>query len=180
MSILHRYAITKETYRLRFRKARKEANESLRELRIRLSDLVNKWTAQADRAGVLDLLVLEQLINAMPDDVQLHVKERQPASSEEAATIGDAFIEARSNHNASWPRRKCEHCGRTNHTTAACWSELASHPARTSPESDRDAAARAPGAAAHSLEWLRARRVWSCGRPRRSPQPVPASTTTPS
>ena len=40
--ILHRYAITPETYRIRFRKARRDREENLREFRLRLSDLAGK------------------------------------------------------------------------------------------------------------------------------------------
>ena len=173
-SILHRYAITPETYRIRLRKARSDREESLREFRLRLSDLAGKWTANTDRDHLFDIMLMEQLIETMPEDVQRHVRERQPTSSEETAKIGDAFMEARANHKpSSTLNHRCSNCGRSNHATSDCWQRTSlpdsyRESGMTSPRSldrDRDQSRAPPTpharAAQLAIAKQRTRIVWS-------------------
>ena len=61
-AILHRYDIGDETYRQRFRTARRKDNEAYVELATRLLDLAKKWLTDCDTADkVIEKLVLEQL-----------------------------------------------------------------------------------------------------------------------
>ena len=103
-AILHRYAINTETHRSRLRTATLTDGETNVELVTRLTDLARKWTASATSIeAVLDLLVLEQLSNTLPRDVQLHVRERQPRNARDAATMADAFLAARKQSSSLLP-----------------------------------------------------------------------------
>ena len=42
-----------------------------------------------------DLVVLEQLINALPEEIRDWVKERKPKTSEEASQLADDYVQAR-------------------------------------------------------------------------------------
>ena len=44
---------------------------------------------------VKDLIVMEQLVNMLPMDVQIFVTERKPKSSAEAAKLADDYWQAR-------------------------------------------------------------------------------------
>ena len=58
--ILRRYDIRGETYRRRFRSARRGPNETFCELKIRLDDLMGKWSKECTTVEVLkDLFVME-------------------------------------------------------------------------------------------------------------------------
>ncbi len=59
-TILRRYNVNEETYRQRFCMASMKTEETTRELRVRLEDLVKKWTKDCDTVEKLqDVIVLE-------------------------------------------------------------------------------------------------------------------------
>ena len=47
------------------------------------------------RAEVVDMVILEQFLKTFPDNVRGFVRERSPASSEEAAKLADDYLLAR-------------------------------------------------------------------------------------
>ena len=70
-AILRRYDIAEDSYRQRFRAARLRPGESNRELVARL-DLASKWMKGCTSVEELkDMVILEQLVNTLPDDGQL-------------------------------------------------------------------------------------------------------------
>ncbi len=84
-AVLKRYDINEESYRQRFRSIVKRAGQTNRELVARLSDLAGKWTQGCTSLEELkDLVVLEQLVNTLPEDVRIWVRERKPETSEKA------------------------------------------------------------------------------------------------
>ena len=88
--ILLRYDVTEERYRQRFRSARRKDGETNMELVTRLGDLANRWLKACDTAEeVKDAVVLEQLLNSLPDDVRVFVRERKPKTSAEAGKLAD-------------------------------------------------------------------------------------------
>ena len=145
-AILHRYAINTETYRSRFRTATLTDGETNVELVTRLTDLARKWTASATSIeAVLDLLVLEQLTNTLPRDVQLHVRERQPRTARDAATMADAFVTARKqpsslppSSSSSQPRSTCSFCGKPGHTQSDCFAFARARSRNSPPQSRTD------------------------------------------
>ena len=95
-AILRRYDILDETYRQRFRETVKKEDETVSELAVRLDDLLQKWTKDCKTvAEVRDLMVREQLLNALPRDLKIWVSERKPKTSTEAADMADNYVRAR-------------------------------------------------------------------------------------
>ena len=95
-AILRRYDISDETYRKRFRETVKKEDETVSELAVRLDDLLQKWTKDCKTvAEVRDLMVREQLLNALPRDLKIWVSERKPKTSSEAADMADNYVRAR-------------------------------------------------------------------------------------
>ena len=95
-AILRHYDISDETYRQRFRETVKKEDETVSELAVRLDDLLQKWTKDCKTvAEVRDLMLREQLLNALPRDLKIWVSERKPKTSTEAADMADNYVRAR-------------------------------------------------------------------------------------
>ena len=136
LAILRRYDINEETYRQRFRSAQKKAGESNRDLVVRLQDLATKWMQEHKNADEQkDLIVREQLINSLPDDVRIWVKERKPKTSEEAGALADDYVQARKksgkeDHGNTGDRkqenkqRRCHRCNKWGHIAKECRAEM--------------------------------------------------------
>ena len=124
-AILRRYNVNKESYRQRFQSMKKESGESNRELATRLTDLARKWLKQCNTLDKLkDAIVLEQLVNTLPMDVQVWVRERKPKTSEEAGQLADDYLQARKQTNDQpWSAKKsirCYRCKKLGHTAKEC------------------------------------------------------------
>ena len=99
-AILRWYNITEESYRQHFRAAKPRAGESNREVAARLEDLAGKWMKTCTSIEELrDLMVLEQLLNTLPEDAHIF-KERKPKTSMEAGRLADDYIAARNDEVA--------------------------------------------------------------------------------
>ena len=94
-AILRRYDIHEETYRQRFRFAKPKEGETPVELTTRVQDLADKWLKVCGpREVVVDAVVKEQLLNTLPQDVRVWVKERKPATSKEAGRLAEDYLQA--------------------------------------------------------------------------------------
>ena len=145
-AILKRYDVNQETYRRRFRSARKEADESYGELAVRLTDLNDKWTKDCTTvAEIRALVVLEQFLNSLPPETRLWVKEREPKTVKEAAELADRLTQARRTERdcdqlaqartpeRNWPRKertstgpRCYGCNQIGHIRRYCPKESGS------------------------------------------------------
>jgi len=108
-----------------------------------LTDLFNKWTersAATDFAGLRDLLVREQLLNAMPVEARRFVNQQTPLDAAATARSADAFLQAHAPSEAgvaaaaAVPSRPsghrmppqsastghCQYCGGRRHTRNMC------------------------------------------------------------
>ena len=102
-AILCCYDIGEETYQQRFGSVRKEESEAYVELVTRLQKLAKRWLAGCDSvAAVIEKLVVEQLLDILPAELQIWLCERKPATGNEAATLADDYM------LAQW--RKRLHC----------------------------------------------------------------------
>ena len=136
-AILRRFNINEEAYRQRFRSITKGADETYRELASRLMDLATKWAREyTTREEVLEIVTTEQLINTMPDEMRVWVRERKPKTSVQAGDLADDYVQARKigekktlphkfdgdkrpTTGNSLPRR-CYNCGETTHLASDC------------------------------------------------------------
>ena len=132
-AILRRYNINEETYRRQFRGAKLRKGETPTEFATRLTDLARRWTKECSSVDeLLDLLVHEQLINSLPEDVRLWVRERKPKTSTEAGALAEDFLQARATENEGRPRSNkdrqerrappgdCPRCGNPGHWASEC------------------------------------------------------------
>ena len=96
-TILKRYNISEETYRQRFRSCRKQGEESYQEHASRLRDLFSKWIQPKEKTveQVSDLLVMEQLMDTMPKELQIWLREQKPKTLKEASGRADDYAASR-------------------------------------------------------------------------------------
>ena len=110
--------------------------ETNRELAARLGDLAEKWTQGCEtKEEQKDLVILEQLVNTLPEDVRIWVKERKPKTSMEAGQLADDYIQARKQNSGEPsapvsrksanipthpPVRSCHRCGKPGPTGIHC------------------------------------------------------------
>ena len=129
-AILIRYDINQESYRQRLRSIVRKEGESNRELTARLNDLASKWLQDCSSVDqVKDLIVMEQLVDMLPVDVRIFVRERKPKSSAEAAKLADDYWQARKptfGKRAGYSRqpqggvKQCQTCGKLGHLAKDC------------------------------------------------------------
>ena len=76
-AILCRYNVCEETYRQRFRSARKKEQESYSEFASKLRDLANKWLAKCESVpSVIEKVLTEQLLDVVPTELRVWLCER--------------------------------------------------------------------------------------------------------
>ena len=94
-----RFRLTAESYRRKFREAKKELGETFGQLLSRLKANFRKWLERANKQksyhDLRDLLLQEQLMTLMGHDLATFVREREPQSAEEVVKHADCYIEAR-------------------------------------------------------------------------------------
>ncbi|XP_024117097.1 uncharacterized protein LOC112138718 [Oryzias melastigma] len=102
-AILQKYDINCETYRQRFRSLYVKPDETPKELYTRLKDLYGKWIRPKGKSveEISDMIILEQYLRMLSPDLQVWVKERDPKTASEAASLAEAFVAARGKRQ-SW------------------------------------------------------------------------------
>ena len=95
-AILQRYDISEETYRQRFREARRKEGEPYIELATRMSDLFRKWTADCTTLEQMtEKLLIEQLLETMPVDLRVWLSDKKPKNCKTAGKLADDYLLAR-------------------------------------------------------------------------------------
>ena len=143
-AILKRYNINEETYRQRFRAAKKAASESHRDLLTKLKDLSQKWLKNyaTSPEKVMDAVVMEQLIDTLSPEVKVWVRERKPGTSEEASQLADDYVQARKQSGGDKGKeslkqpvspglRRCHNCGKPGHLARDCRAPGSKQPGMT-------------------------------------------------
>ena len=96
-AILLRYNINKETYRQRLRSIQPKEEETNRELAVRVLGLTQKWSKGCKTPeDFVELIATEQLLEALPTEVRIWVRERKPKTATEAGQLADDYVQARS------------------------------------------------------------------------------------
>ena len=121
-AILKRYNINEQMYRQQFQSTKKKTDESYVETGVRLKDLSAKWLKPTERTkeDLVNVIIHEQLPNAMPKELQLRVSERKSKTSENAATLADIISARDSIFNINDGVRKCLNRGKPGHLARDC------------------------------------------------------------
>ncbi|XP_051973782.1 zinc finger and SCAN domain-containing protein 12-like [Xyrauchen texanus] len=101
--ILRKYDINQETYRQQFRSLDVEPLESPKELYVRLKELYGKWIQPKAKSveEVGEIIILEQYLRMLSPELQVWLREHDPKTAAQAATLADVFVAARK-RNQSW------------------------------------------------------------------------------
>ena len=94
-AILAKYEINAESYRLKFRSARKKVNSTITEWVNDLSYYLDGWIkfAQVDDFQALkDLILVEQATTKLPDDLAIYLKDKQVTTGVDLAREADAYV----------------------------------------------------------------------------------------
>ena len=95
-AILRHYDISEQTPRQQFRDAVMKKDETLSKFNVHLTDLFLERIKGCKTVEQLrDLMILEQLVNALQTEVRMWVTERKPMTSAEAAKLADDYLSAR-------------------------------------------------------------------------------------
>ncbi|XP_071797127.1 uncharacterized protein [Asterias amurensis] len=98
-SLLKRFQLTADGFRLKLRTAKPEGGESGLQFATRLANYLLRWIdlAEAEKTfeGVCDLLLREQFTAGGSRELALFLKERQPKTIATMATIAEQYLEAR-------------------------------------------------------------------------------------
>jgi len=102
-AILKKYDINPESYRQRFRSLNVEPDETPKELYVRLKELYGKWVQPRDKTvdEIGEIIILEQYLRMLSPELQVWIKEHDPRTAAEAASLADVFVAAR-RKNPSW------------------------------------------------------------------------------
>lgn len=96
-AILKKYDINPETYRQRFRSADIDPGESPKELYVRLKENYEKWIQPKGKTvkAVGEVIILEQYLWMLSPELQVWIREHNPSTAAEAASLADVFVAAR-------------------------------------------------------------------------------------
>lgn len=122
-----------EAARLRFRCFRYEDAVGPQEALAQLRELCHQWLRPEvhSKEQVLELLVLEQFLGALPPEIQAHVQGQWPGSPEEAAALVDR-LRWELDGPRKWVSQKLnrrsglEHCHVLSHSRSAMHSQTCS------------------------------------------------------
>ena len=134
-SILARYGINEDAYRVRFRSLVRRDGETNKETATRLMDLLQKWMKEHQTVDAIQQVVgLEQFLNTLPLEKRLWVHEKKPKTCIEAGELVDEYDQIRrkeptlADAAAKTPKAEvagrklesCAYCRRTGHTESDC------------------------------------------------------------
>lgn len=92
VAILQYFNITPDTYRMKYKEARKCSGESWVDLGQRMLALKGKWTKECNSAQeVRDITTMEDVLSLIPDRVQSWVHDHKPTTTKMAAQLADEY-----------------------------------------------------------------------------------------
>ncbi|XP_075773916.1 uncharacterized protein LOC142825738 [Pelodiscus sinensis] len=98
-ALLHKFGLTPEMYRKKFRGVQKGPWETYVDLASRLAQYGRKWVSGVGAQTaeeLLKLVLMEQFYEACPPKLRLWLKDRRPENPQEAGRLVDEFTESRS------------------------------------------------------------------------------------
>ncbi|XP_055870770.1 uncharacterized protein LOC129923508 [Biomphalaria glabrata] len=98
-ALLVQFELTAEAYQKKFRTSRLERRETYGNLCDRLDKYLKRWHTLSELPETLDglvsLILAEQLLECMPNDVKIFVREQQAATPADIASAADRYATAR-------------------------------------------------------------------------------------
>ena len=94
-AIIRRYNINDETYRRQFRAAKLRKEETPQTCYPSAGSRAQEGKGLQDDTKVFDLLVKEQLLNCLPEDARVWVRERKPKTSVEEGELAEDYMQVR-------------------------------------------------------------------------------------
>ncbi|KAL3999724.1 growth arrest and DNA-damage-inducible protein [Sarotherodon galilaeus] len=107
-AILAKYEITADTYRRRFRSMKVEPGETPRELYVRLKDLFSRWI-KPEKSTVEEIseqIILEQFLRMVNPELEIWIREHDPNTAKEAASLAEVFTSARKGSKSTYFSRE--------------------------------------------------------------------------
>ena len=95
-ALLHRYNLTEEGYRKRFRESQPDYSETPQQYLVRLEIYLKKWIQLSPGKKNLNLIPVEQFISAWPPDVAAYLKQSKLESLKAIAEDADRYLAAHS------------------------------------------------------------------------------------
>lgn len=97
-ALLHRYELTEEGFRVKFRNSQRDTGETFSQFAARLTSYLNRWAELGEVTktydGLSDLLLREQIIAICGKDLAMYLKERKPSTVQNMALLADRYVEA--------------------------------------------------------------------------------------
>lgn len=101
-ALLKRFELTADDFRKKFRFSNPESGETPSQFVVRLSYYLDKWIELSDSQrtynGIVQLLLMQQVLEKGGLALALFPKERKPKSADEMASLADTFVEAHGGH----------------------------------------------------------------------------------
>jgi hypothetical protein len=98
------FQLTEDEYRKKFRQTKKCPGETYKEYITKLDRYLDKWVELAECDTEVDdlkeLILKEQVLENLPPDLAIYVKDRRPKTSKEIGEIATTYYQARSGQRA--------------------------------------------------------------------------------
>lgn len=89
------FQLNAEEYRTRFRQAKKDPKDSYKEHINRLERYLTKWieldNGENSVEGLIDLMLREQILETLPPELAIHVKDRNPCKAKDIGEIATQY-----------------------------------------------------------------------------------------
>ena len=94
-AIFEAYQLNAEEYRIKFRQTKREGRDSYKEHVQKLEYYLKKWIELSDidqtYEDLFDLVLREQVLDTLPADISIFVKDREPQTAEEIGQIASQY-----------------------------------------------------------------------------------------
>ena len=105
VALMERFECTEEGVRVKFRTAKPQKGEKVKQFVSRLRNLFNRWVElsryENDVEGIIHLVISEQLLNTCGNSLSLFLKERFPLILSESINLAEGYVLAHGGFHAN-------------------------------------------------------------------------------